>query len=151
MPIVPADALQDYVGQETGLSDWIEITQSGVNAFADVTHDHEFIHVDVERAKDTPFGGTIAHGFLSLSLLAGFAGGNTLVLDGFKMAVNYGLEKVRFLAPVKVGVRVRGRFVLAEARERSSGVYQMAYDASVEIEGETKPALLARWIVLQYT
>ncbi|MEM1021628.1 MAG: MaoC family dehydratase, partial [Pseudomonadota bacterium] len=111
MPTIPASDLQSYVGKETGLSDWIEITQPDVNAFADVTRDHQFIHVDVEKAKESPFGGTIAHGFLTLSLLSGFADGTTLALDGAKMGVNYGLEKVRFLAPVKVGKRIRGRFV----------------------------------------
>lgn len=150
MPTIPASDLQSYVGKETGLSDWIEITQPDVNAFADVTRDHQFIHVDVEKAKESPFGGTIAHGFLTLSLLSGFADGTTLALDGAKMGVNYGLEKVRFLAPVKVGKRIRGRFVLAEANERKPGVFQMIYDASVEIEGEDKPALSAQWIVLQY-
>ncbi|MEM9286902.1 MAG: MaoC family dehydratase [Pseudomonadota bacterium] len=150
MPTILASDLQSYVGKETGLSDWIEITQPDVNAFADVTRDHQFIHVDVEKAKESPFGGTIAHGFLTLSLLSGFADGTTLALDGAKMGVNYGLEKVRFLAPVKVGKRIRGRFVLAEANERKPGVFQMIYDASVEIEGEDKPALSAQWIVLQY-
>ncbi|MEO0412072.1 MAG: MaoC family dehydratase [Pseudomonadota bacterium] len=150
MPSVKPETLQDYIGQETGLSDWIEVTQSDVDAFANITRDHQFIHVDVEKAKETPFGGTIAHGFLTLSLLSGFAEGTTLILEGVKMGVNYGLEKVRFLAPVKVGARVRGRFVLADASERSPGVYQTVYDARVEIEGETKPVLSARWIVLQY-
>ncbi len=150
MPTILASDLQSYVGKETGLSDWIEITQPDVNAFADVTRDHQFIHVDVEKAKESPFGGTIAHGFLTLSLLSGFADGTTLALDGAKMGVNYGLEKVRFLAPVKVGKRIRGRFVLAEANERKPGVFQMIYEASVDIEGEDKPALSAQWIVLQY-
>ncbi|MGD1956867.1 MAG: MaoC family dehydratase [Sphingomonadales bacterium] len=150
MPTILASDLQSYVGKETGLSDWIEITQPDVNAFADVTRDHQFIHVDVEKAKESPFGGTIAHGFLTLSLLSGFADGTTLALDGAKMGVNYGLEKVRFLAPVKVGKRIRGRFVLAEANERKPGVFQMIYEASGDIEGEDKPALSAQWIVLQY-
>lgn len=150
MTTVSSDALASYVGKETGVSDWIEITQADVNAFADVTRDHQFIHVDVDRAKETPFGGTIAHGFLTLSLLSGFADGTTLVLDGMKMGVNYGLEKVRFLAPVKVGARVRGRFTLTEANERQPGVFQTIYNAVVEIENEDKPALSAQWIVLQY-
>ncbi|MEM7570063.1 MAG: MaoC family dehydratase [Pseudomonadota bacterium] len=150
MPIIAPEELSSYVGKEIGVSDWLEIVQPDVNAFADVTRDHQFIHVDVEKAKDTPFGGTIAHGFLTLSLLPSFADGRTLILDGMKMGVNYGLEKVRFLAPVKVGAHVRGRFTLVRAQERSPGVFQTIYDAVVEIKDEDKPALSAQWIVLQY-
>ena len=150
MPVIKADTLKDHIGQEIGVSDWIEIDQSRIDVFADVTEDHQFIHIDPERAaKETPFGGTIAHGFLSLSMLSALAGNTTLVLDGIAMGINYGFDKVRFLQPVRAGKKIRGRFVLEDATERNPGQWMLKYAVTVEIEGEDKPALIAHWLTLQ--
>ncbi len=143
-----ADA-KSRIGQEIGLSDWMSIEQSRVDAFAEVTGDHQWIHVDVERAKrESPFGGPIAHGYLTVSLLAKFAG-ECIAVDGVKLAVNYGLNRVRFAAPVKVGSRVRARFVLA-AVEDIPGGSQMLWQATVEIEGGEKPACVAEMVTRWY-
>jgi acyl dehydratase len=139
------------VGQEIGVSPWITISQADIDAFADVTGDHQFIHVDPEAAKTTPFGGTIAHGFLTLSLLSQMAANVMLRPEGIKMAVNYGFERVRFIAPVRSGKRVRGRFTLARMDEKNPGQYQFVHNVVVEIEGEEKPALIADWIGLIFT
>jgi len=136
------------VGQEIGISDWIEVTQDRISAFADATEDHQFIHVDPEAAAGTPFGGTIAHGFLSLSLLSRMAADTMQVPDDVKMAVNYGLDRVRFLAPVRSGKRVRGRFVLDSVDEKAPGQILLRHTVTVEIEGEDKPALTAQWLGL---
>lgn len=150
MPVIKADTLKDHIGQEIGASDWIEIDQSRIDVFADVTEDHQFIHIDPERAaKETPFGGTIAHGFLSLSMLSALAANTTLVLDGIAMGINYGFDKVRFLQPVRAGKKIRGRFVLEDATERNPGQWMLKYAVTVEIEGEDKPALMAHWLTLQ--
>lgn len=150
MPVIKADALSEQIGKEIGVSDWIEIDQSRIDTFADVTEDHQFIHIDPERAaKETPFGGTIAHGFLSLSMLSALAANTTLVLDGIAMGINYGFEKVRFLQPVRAGRKIRGRFVLEDAHERNPGQWMLKYAVTVEIEGEEKPALMAHWLTLQ--
>ncbi|WP_323761057.1 MaoC family dehydratase [Maricaulis sp.] len=141
--------LPGMVGTEIGVSDWAEITQDQINTFADVTDDHQFIHIDPEKAAQTPFGGTIAHGFLTLSMLSSMAGGTALVLDGIVMGINYGFEKVRFLTPVRAGRKIRGRFKLAEAVERNPGQWMLKYDVTVEIENEDKPALMAQWLTLQ--
>lgn len=150
MPMVSIEELQRYVGKKVGVSDWFHITQDCVNQFADVTGDHQFIHVDPAKAKETPLGGTIAHGFLTLALLAPMGEATALMIDGMNMGINYGLDKVRFLAPVMVGKRVRGHFTLTQLKERAPAVMQFTYDVSVEIEGEDKPALSASWISLQY-
>lgn len=151
MKTVKAADLQATVGTDLGVSDWITIEQDRVNQFADVTEDHQFIHVNPEMAKMTPFGGPIAHGFLTLSLLAKFAEQGGLVIEGAKMGVNYGFEKVRFLAPVKVGKKVRGHFKLKAAEEKRPGQYLTTYEVTVEIEGEDKPALVADWLGMQFT
>jgi acyl dehydratase len=143
----------DYLalkGTDLGASDWIEVTQDRIDRFADVTEDHQFIHIDPERAKATPFGTTIAHGYLSLSLLSKMAYGVMPGIQGAKMGVNYGLNSVRFLAPVKSGKRVRGHFRMLDVTERSPGVYQSTVEVKVEIEGEPKPALSAEWVTLSY-
>jgi acyl dehydratase len=135
-------------GQELGVSAWVEVTQDKINAFADVTGDHQFIHIDVEKAKQTPFGGTIAHGLLTLSLLPAFAYEVLPGIEGTKMGVNYGYNKIRFLSPVKSGKRVRGRFTLKEVSAPKPGQVMSITDVAVEIEGEDKPALLAEWVTL---
>ncbi len=146
MPVAELDEIRSKVGQEIGTSDWIAVPQSAINTFADVTGDHQFIHVDEEMAKQTPFGGTIAHGFLSLSLLSRMAADVMLVPETTRMGVNYGFDRVRFLAPVRAGKRVRGRFTLVSFEEKRPGQYQFAHDVTVEIESEDKPALSATWI-----
>lgn len=148
MPVANLEEIAGKIGTEIGVSSWIEISQSNINLFADVTGDHQFIHVDTERAAQTPFGGTVAHGFLTLSLLSQMAASVMYVPDSLKMAVNYGFEKVRFIAPVRSGRRVRGRFTLARMEEKRPGQWQFLHNVTVEIEGEDKPALTADWIGL---
>ena len=141
--------LPSLIGTELGISDWIRVDQTMIDQFADATHDHQFIHVDPERARtETRFGGTIAHGFLSLSLLSAMNYNCTPKIREQQMGINYGFDKVRFMAPVKSGARVRGRFVLESARFRGSGMVMLTYTVSVEIEGERKPALTAEWLTI---
>lgn len=144
------ETVSDLVGKETGVSDWVTIDQERINVFADVTEDHQFIHIDPEAAKATPFGTTIAHGFLSLSMLSKLASGSVVVLEGVKMGVNYGFDKVRFSAPVKSGSRIRGRFTLMAADQKIPGQWAFKYAVKVEIEGEDKPALVAEWLSMQF-
>jgi len=139
--------LQAKIGQHLGTSDWVLVDQEMIDKFADATGDHQFIHVDKEKAKLTPFGGTIAHGFLTLSLLPML--GATIdgpKVAGVKMGVNYGCIKVRFLSPVRSGKRVRSHVKLLELDEKRPGQWQQTNEVSVEIEGEEKPALIAEWI-----
>ncbi len=147
MILAPAD-LNKHVGDEF-VSHWLEVNQARIDAFATVTEDHQFIHVDPEKAAATPFGGTIAHGFLTLSLLSVMAYEALPKLKGLAMGVNYGFDKIRFLSPVREGSRVRGRFKLQSATEKSPGQWQLTYDVSVEIEGGAKPALAATWLTMQ--
>ena len=146
MPIASIEDIQSKVGSEVGVSDWLLVDQSRIDAFADVTEDPQFIHIDPEAAARTPFGGTIAHGFLTLSLLSRMAADAMTRLEGVKMAVNYGFERVRFMAPVRSGKRIRGRFVLARFEEKKPGQWQFVHNVTVEIEGEEKPALVADWL-----
>jgi acyl dehydratase len=146
--IVPANELKGRVGQ-TFVSHWLVVDQTRIDAFATVTEDHQFIHIDPEKASATPFGGTVAHGFLTLSLLSIMAYGVLPRIEGIAMGVNYGFDRVRFLHPVRSGSRVRGRFTLASATERSPRQWQLTYDVSVEIEGAQKPALAATWLTMQ--
>ncbi len=148
MPVASLEEISGRVGSEIGVSPWIEISQQAIDAFADVTGDHQFIHVDPAAAAQTPFGGTVAHGFLTLSLLSQMAASVMLAPETLKMAVNYGFERVRFIAPVRSGKRVRGRFTLASAEEKRPGQWQFVHNVTVEIEGEEKPALTADWIGL---
>lgn len=150
MSAVAPDKLADFIGKETGTSDWVMIDQDRINQFADVTLDHQFIHVNPEAAKMTPFGGTVAHGFLSLSMLSHLAAGNVLMVEGVKMGINYGFEKVRFVAPVKSGKRIRGHFTLMSADQKMPGQWTFKYGVKVEIEGEDKPALVAEWLSMQF-
>jgi len=151
MPIAPLDEICARIGQEVGLSGWLEVTQERINEFADATDDHQFIHVDPDAAAKVGFGGTIAHGFLSLSLLSRMAADAMTIPDGVRMAVNYGLDRVRFIAPVRSGKRVRGRFVLDSVDEKAPGQILMRHTVTVEIEGEDKPALTAQWLGLIFT
>jgi acyl dehydratase len=146
------DELKTLVGQELGVGDWVEITQDRVNRFADVTGDHQWIHVDVERAKASPLGGPIAHGFLTLSLIPLLG----QVRDGIKVSIphkqvfNYGLNKVRFISPVKVGARVRMRTTLQAVDEVGPGALQITNLQTIEIEGGARPAMVAESLVRFY-
>jgi acyl dehydratase len=148
MPAASLDEIRARVGGEVGVSDWITIDQGRIDAFASVTEDHQFIHVDPDAAAETPFGGTVAHGFLTLSLLSRMAADAMLVPEGVTMGVNYGFERVRFIAPVRSGKRVRGRFTLTSMEEKRPGQWQLVHNVAVEIEGADKPALVADWIGL---
>ena len=146
---IPAAELAGRIGQEIGVSDWITVDQARIDAFADATEDWQFIHVDPHAAAQTPFGGTIAHGFLTLSLLSRMTFDATPVLEGVVMGVNYGLDRVRFLQPVRAGARVRGRFRLLEAAQKGAGRWLLKHEVTVEIEGQDKPALVAEWLGMQ--
>ncbi len=141
--------LQAKTGEVIGVSEWFDVTQERINMFADATGDHQFIHLDEEKAKLTPFGGTIAHGFLTLSLLpvlgAMTEGGR---VDGVKMGVNYGGNKTRFISPVRAGKRVRSHTKLVELVEKRPGQWQQTNEVTIEIEGEDKPALICEWITM---
>src|SRR5213595_3231920 len=145
MPTASLDEIRARVGSEVGASSWLPMDQGRIEAFADATEDRQFIHVDPEAAAKTPFGGTIAHGFLTLSLLSRMGAEAMLLPDGLTMAVNYGLDRVRFLAPVRSGKRVRGRFRLDSVEEKAPGQILMRHTVTVEIEGGDKPALSAEW------
>ena len=147
MTSVTPTQLKERVGQTLGTSEWLLVDQAMINKFADATGDHQFIHVNEEMAKLTPFGGTIAHGFLTLSLFPVLsAKSDCPKVEGVKMGVNYGGNKVRFLAPVRSGKRVRGHFKLLDLDEKRPGQWQQTLEFTVEIEGEDKPALQAEWI-----
>jgi acyl dehydratase len=148
MPLATLADIHSRVGEELGVSNWLTIDQPRIDQFADATEDRQFIHVDAGAAARTPFGGTIAHGFLTLSLLSRMAADVLLVAEGTKMVVNYGLDRVRFLAPVKSGSHVRGRFLLDSVEEKAPGQVLMRHIVTVEIEGEDKPALTAVWLTL---
>ena len=148
--LLSQDAYRAKVGTEVGVSDWIVVDQAKINAFAECTGDHQFIHVNPDMARQTPFGTTIAHGYLTLSLLSVMAYGAMPGIEGTKMGVNYGLNKVRFMAPVKSGKQIRGRFKLIDVSERNPGTLQSTVEVSVEIDGESKPALIAEWVTLAY-
>jgi acyl dehydratase len=143
-------SLSDVKGQIgiARVSRWFEVTQEMINAFADATEDHQYIHTDPVRAAESPFGGTIAHGFLSISLLSAMNYDCLPHIREQTMGINYGFEKLRFVAPVRCGARVRGHFTLTEARFRGAGLLMTTYDVSIEIENERKPALTATWITI---
>ncbi len=144
--------LKELVGQEIGITDWLEITQERVNMFADATGDHQYIHVDPERAATTFFGGTVAHGYLTLSMLASeeWVHHGVKIQLGGKLEVNYGLNKVRFPAPVRVGKRIRVRSTLLNVEELGDYAVQMTTQSTVEVEGEEKPACVAEGLGRTY-
>lgn len=145
---IAIEELAQRVGQEVGVSRWFTIDQKRIDGFADVTEDHQFIHVDPEAAAKTPFKGTIAHGFLSLSMLSAFAYDALPDIANRAMGVNYGFDKVRFLTPVPSGAKVRGRFTLRECEAKSATDWVTRYAVAVDIEGRTRPALIADWITM---
>ncbi|WP_284877131.1 MaoC family dehydratase [Brevundimonas sp. MEB006b] len=141
--------LQALIGQEVGVSKWFDVTQARIDSFADCTEDHQFIHVDPKAARATPFGGTIAHGFLTLSLASAMSYDAVAPLDGVVMGVNYGFDKLRFLAPVPAGSRIRGRFKLLSADDKGDGRWLLKHELTVEIDGADKPALIGEWLGMQ--
>ncbi|GGN75316.1 MaoC family dehydratase [Actinoplanes lobatus] len=143
------DGLKSLAGKDLGRSDWLEITQERVNTFADATGDHQWIHVDVEKAKQGPFGAPIAHGYLTLSLVIPLFG-ELLVVEGITMGVNYGLEKVRFPSPVKVGSRIRLAATVVSVDDVAGNGVQSVFDFTVEVEGQDKPACVARPVYRHY-
>lgn len=136
-------AFAGLAGMELPPSPWLEITQARIDQFADATNDHQFIHTDPERARKTPFGGTIAHGFLTLSLLSDLLGACWPVPEGLVMGLNYGSDKVRYLAPVKCGQRIRARGIITDVDEKRPGQWLVKTKVTIDIEGESAPALIA--------
>jgi acyl dehydratase len=149
--VVPKDEMVKAIGTKFDPGPWITVDQQRINTFADCTDDHQFIHVDEEAAKNTPFGGTIAHGFLSLSLLSKMAEGNGIVPENIVMGLNYGFDKVRFLAPVKAGKRIRANATIADVTRKDDNRFLIKQSISVEIEGEETPALVAEWLTMVVT
>ncbi|HHZ71742.1 MAG TPA: MaoC family dehydratase [Gammaproteobacteria bacterium] len=149
---IAADQLQSTQGTKLGISPWIRLSQSMVNQFADITNDHQFIHIDPKRAgTESPFGGTIAHGFLTLSQLTQMAESTLAVIKDVRMSINYGFDRIRFITPVRSDARVRAHFTLELAEERTTGEWTLHHDITVEIEHNERPALSAMWITRQYT
>lgn len=148
LPQLTLAEMQAKIGTETGVSRWFEITQARIDAFGEITEDMQFIHVDPEAAKASPFGGTIAHGFLTVSMLSAMAYDGLPRLKGVAMGVNYGFDKLRFISPVRAGSRIRGRFKLEAIIQRSPVEFQSRNTVTVEIEGQSKPALIAEWLGL---
>ena len=144
------ETLKALEGQEVGVSDWFQIDQARIQAFADATVDHQWIHLDAEKAASGPFGTTIAHGFLTLSLLVHLQESTELPVDGVKMAVNYGLDKVRFITPVPAGGRIRARRTVAEVAQAGDGSVQVKSTVTVELEGAERPAYVAEPIARYY-
>ena len=140
------EEFRDLAGKETGVSDWFTITQEHIDAFADVSGDYQYIHVDPEKAASSPVGGTIAHGFLTLTLLGHLAKGPRPRVKGVSHSLNYGFDRVRFIEPVRAGSRIRGRYAMSELDESKSGQLTVHWDATMEIENSEKPAIIARWI-----
>ncbi|NCO70552.1 MULTISPECIES: MaoC family dehydratase [Shewanella] len=141
--------IANYIGYQAAATDWFQITQDQINQFADCTLDHQFIHVDEEKAKATPFGSTIAHGFLSLSMLSHFAEEFSLLIDGFYMGLNAGFDKIRFLQPVSVNSRIRAHAKILSIEEKKPGQFRLSTEVTIEIESVDTPALVAEWISVQ--
>lgn len=151
MPIATLDEIRARVGEEVGVSGWTTIDQARIDRFAEASDDRQFIHVDPAAAALTPFGGTVAHGFLTLSMISVMAAEATLLPPTTAMVINYGLDRARFIAPVRSGKRVRGRFILASVEEKVAGRLLLRHEVTVEIEDEEKPALTAEWLTLVLT
>jgi len=146
--VISITEVKDLVGTELGVSEWMDVPQSRIDKFADATDDHQFIHVDPVRAAETPFGGTIAHGFLTLSMLSAMHSEAVPKLKETNFGINYGFNKIRFMAPVPVNGRIRGRFFLKEARLRGPGRMMTTYEVTIEIENVKKPAMTATWLTI---
>ncbi|MDX1588999.1 MAG: MaoC family dehydratase [Oleiphilaceae bacterium] len=150
MSAVPVSELTSYIGKDLGYSEWMTIDQERVNQFAECTGDHQFIHIDEEKAKETPFGGTVAHGFLSLSLLPVLSADVLIRPRELKMAVNYGLDSLRFIQPVRVGSRVRLQITVTDVTEKKPGQWLVKSRSTLEIEGQDKPAFMADHLTLYF-
>jgi len=148
--LVSAEKLKKMIGQENGTSDWVLIDQDRINRFADATDDHQWIHVDIEKAKKGPFGGPIGHGFLTLSLIPIFSKSAKYLPEGLKMGINYGLNKVRFINPVPVGSQVRSRMVISAVEEKGPGRILMTITHTIEIKGQDKPACVAEALAMLF-
>ena len=148
MKVIPAKEFENYVGQETGVTEWLEITQERINQFADATNDHQFIHVDPEMAKATPWGSTIAHGFLTLSLLTYLQADIGYMPEGLQMAINYGADKVRFMEAVPVNSKIRARNVLTDVQYKKNGRWLLKTTCTIEIEGKDKPAAIVEALAM---
>lgn len=146
---ISKEQLDEYVGTEFAVTDWLTIDQNTINQFAEVTLDRQFIHIDPERAKHTPFGTTIAHGLLTLSLVAHFVEKGDLNIEGYLVRVNYGFDKVRFLTPVPSGSRVRSRLKLMEANEKKPGQLMLRIEVTGELEGASRPAMIAEYLEMR--
>lgn len=146
--VISISEVKDLVGTELGVSEWLDVSQSRIDVFADATDDHQFIHVDPVRAADSPFGGTIAHGFLTLSMLSAMHSEAVPRLKETTFGINYGFNKIRFMAPVPVNSRIRGRFLLKEARLRGPGRMMTTYEVTIEVEDVKKPAMTATWLTI---
>ena len=146
--MVSVEKLKTMIGKDNGISDWVLIDQEKVNLFADATGDHQWIHIDVEQAKKGPFGGTIAHGFLTLSLIPLFGSSGKYLPEGMKMVVNYGLNKVRFIAPVLVGSKIRSKMIISGVEEKEPGRILLTTTHTIEIEGQNKPACVAESLAM---
>lgn len=151
MEVLAVEEIKERVGKELGVTDWVQIDQKRINAFADCTDDHQWIHVDEEAAAGGPFGKTIAHGYLTVSLLPFFSSGISLVPEGTMMAINYGLNKLRFVNPVEVNSKIRDRIVLSNVEEKGGGRVLMTTTHTIEIEGKDKPACVAEALTMFFT
>jgi acyl dehydratase len=149
--VLPVDKIKTRIGQEIGVSDWLKIDQKRINEFADCTGDHQWIHVNEEAAKNGPFGKTIAHGYLTVSLIPYFSSGISLVPEGTMMAINYGMNKLRFITPVPVGAKLRDKITLSNVEEKGGGRILMTTTHTLEIEGEEKPACVAETLTMFFT
>ena len=147
---ITIDEFKALVGKELGVSEWTLVDQKRIDAFADLTDDHQFIHVDPAAAKQTPLGSTIAHGFLTLSLVANFGYQVVPGVQGAKMGMNYGINKLRFVSPVKSGARVRGRFKLKSLEDQGGGRFLSTTEVTVEVEGQEKPSVVLEWLGLTF-
>ena len=148
MKVIPASELESHIGEEVGVSDWFEVTQERINQFAEATNDHQFIHVDPEMAKATPWGTTIAHGFLTLSLLSYMSAQNGFMPEGMQMAINYGADKVRFMEAVPVNSKIRARNVLTDVQYKRNGRWLLKTTCTIEIEGKDKPAAIVEALAM---
>lgn len=146
---IKKEQLNEYVGQEIAVTDWLTVDQNMINQFAELTLDRQFIHIDPVRAKNTPFGGTIAHGLLTLSLVAYFVEKSEFNVEGFLVRVNYGFDKVRFLSPVPSGSRLRSRIKLLSAEEKRPGQLMLHIEVTSEVEGSSRPAMVAEYLELR--
>ncbi len=151
MQVLPLEKMKEQVGKELGVTEWFQMDQDRIDKFADCTMDHQWIHVDKEAAKNGPFGQTIAHGYLTVSLFSYFAGENVIVPEGTTMAINYGMNKLRLINPIKSDAKIRDRMVLSNIEEKSGGRILATTTHTVEIEGEEKPACVAEVLAMYFT